>query len=282
LGRIFQFLDDSPVIPANLPASQVTPSWAAGWAARILDDHFARGAEARGLVRFLSTWLVLRADFDAGVAAARTWSLKLLDPNATLTTLLAGPTGDPHRKGIFTDQQVLAARTGITRRGQWFGTRLFCAPPVGQVPLLLPPLQTMPGMTRRQSLEAMVAPPSCIGCHNVTDPPGFSLEHFDDLGMYRDTDNGRPVDSSGTLLPPLPMLSFTSIDDLAPQLATSCVVAQCFTKTMMIDAFAAPSTSANLPFTGAELDQVATTFANSNFSIRELVKAIVATPSFLR
>ncbi len=81
---------------------------------------------------------------------------------------------------------------------------------------------------------------------------------------------------------PLPALTFTSIDDLAPQLATSCVVARCFSKQLMIDAFAVPSTSANLPFSGAEIDEVATAFANSNFSIRELVKAIVSTPSFLR
>jgi hypothetical protein len=117
----------------------------------------------------------------------------------------------------------------------------------------------------------------------VTDPPGFSLEHFDELGAYSDLDSGKAVDSSGTLRPPLPALSFTSIEDLAPQLATSCAVAYCFTNALMTDAFAAASDmSTALVFVKQDNDQVATTFANSNFSIRELVKAVVSTGSFLR
>jgi hypothetical protein len=112
------------------------------------------------------------------------------------------------------------------------------------------------------------------------DTPGFSLEHFDEQGSYRDLDNGKPVDSSGTLL--TPPLSFTSYDDLAPQLAVSCPVAQCFAKLVMTNAFAVSPTSANLPFTDEEVNHVANAFANSNFSIRALVRAIVGTPSFLQ
>jgi hypothetical protein len=117
------------------------------------------------------------------------------------------------------------------------------------------------------------------------DPPGYSLDNFDRFGNYRETDNGGAVDSSGTVsIPfstPLPMLTFTSILDLAPQLAVSCPVAQCFAKLVMTDAFAVPLGSMN-PFTTQEANHVANAFANSNFSIRELVKAIVETPSFLR
>ncbi len=122
------------------------------------------------------------------------------------------------------------------------------------------------------------------------DTPAFSLEHFDAMGNYRDLDNGKPVDSSGTLINP-PMLTFTSFDDFGPNLAVSCPVAQCLTKLVMVDAYAAHMpgyglsaslTSMNLPFTAEEANHVANAFANSNFSIRELVKAIVGTPSFLR
>ncbi len=95
-------------------------------------------------------------------------------------------------------------------------------------------------------------------------------------------DNGQAVDSAGTVTLPTPMLTFTSIDDLAPQLATSCLVARCFSRSVMIDAYAVPPATATLPFNDQEVDQVATAFANSNFAIRELVKAIVSSPSFLR
>jgi hypothetical protein len=53
----------------------------------------------------------------------------------------------------------------------------------------------------------------------------------------------------------------------------------------MMDAFVASGfgRSGQYPFfTPEEANHVANAFANSNFSIRELVKAIVRTPSFLR
>ncbi len=282
LGRIFQFLNDSPVTPFGIGAAQVTPAWAATVAAAILDDQLTRGTEARGLARFLSSWLNVRADSDAGLPAARTWARKLLDPNATLTTLFAGPTGDPHRKGIFTDQQVLAARGDISERGYWFFTHLFCGDPLVHPPGIPAGQPPKPGSTRRQARETEVASPLCMACHKAIDPAGFSLEHFDALGNYREMDNGQAVDSAGTVTLPTPMLTFTSIDDLAPQLATSCLVARCFSRSVMIDAYAVPPATATLPFNDQEVDQVATAFANSNFAIRELVKAIVSSPSFLR
>jgi len=36
------------------------------------------------------------------------------------------------------------------------------------------------------------------------------------------------------------------------------------------------------PYSGDELDYVANRFADANFSLRELVKAIVESPTFLR
>ena len=114
----------------------------------------------------------------------------------------------------------------------------------------------------------------------MMDPGGFSLEHFDELGNYRDVDNGKPVDTTGTLRSP--MLAFDGIDDLAPQLAESCLVAQCFTRLLMLNTFGLDPAIGSVPFTEEEVNHAANAFANANFSIRELVKALVTTPSFLR
>jgi hypothetical protein len=135
------------------------------------------------------------------------------------------------------------------------------------------------GVTRREKHESQLSPPSCAACHALMDPPGDSLEHFDPMGNYSDLDNGEAVNSSGTI--DALMLSFTSIEDLAPKLATSCAVAQCFAKQVMTDAYKAASPTAP-SFTEDEANHVANAFANSNFSIRALVKAIVQTPSFLQ
>jgi hypothetical protein len=44
-----------------------------------------------------------------------------------------------------------------------------------------------------------VANPTCASCHNRLDPLGLAFENFDAIGRWRTTENGRPVDASGTL-----------------------------------------------------------------------------------
>jgi len=285
LNRVVRFLDESSppggVQPPGVfflpPPSQDLANWAGTLATAILDQHFVNGTEAPGLVRFLTAWLNIPTP-DAGLSAAHTWSIRLLDPSATLTTLLAGPTGEPHRIGILTDPQVLTALPSISNRGRWMSQKLLCSaipdPPPGVN--LAPPIP-MPGLTRREQLQSLTRVAPCSSCHQLMDPPGFSLEHFDAMGNYRDLDNGKPVDSSGTLVNP-PMLTFASFDDLAPNLGVSCAVAQCFAKLVMSDAYGVSLAS----ITAEEANHVANAFANSDFSIRELVRAIVGTPSFLQ
>jgi hypothetical protein len=51
----------------------------------------------------------------------------------------------------------------------------------------------------RERLEAHRANPTCASCHAIMDPVGFSLENFDLIGAWRDTDGGRPIDTHATL-----------------------------------------------------------------------------------
>ena len=37
------------------------------------------------------------------------------------------------------------------------------------------------------------------GCHQLFDPVGFVFENYDGFGRYRATDNGNPVDATGSL-----------------------------------------------------------------------------------
>jgi hypothetical protein len=54
--------------------------------------------------------------------------------------------------------------------------------------------------TVRARLEAHRADQACAPCHNLIDPIGLSLEHFDALGRYRDQyENGLPIDARGQL-----------------------------------------------------------------------------------
>jgi hypothetical protein len=83
-------------------------------------------------------------------------------------------------------------------RGVSLNLDVICAtlgPPAPTIPPL-PPLK--PGETNRQNVDMHTG--TCgMACHNnMINPLGFSFEHFDGLGQYRDTENGGlTIDSSG-------------------------------------------------------------------------------------
>ena len=53
--------------------------------------------------------------------------------------------------------------------------------------------------TVRERLTEHRTNPVCAGCHSLTDPIGLSLEVFDASGVYRTTENGAPIDTSGEI-----------------------------------------------------------------------------------
>jgi len=67
-------------------------------------------------------------------------------------------------------------------------------PPVAVAPLA-PDLQ--PTLTTRERVMLQTRDASCMACHGIINPLGYTLEHFDAVGRFRDKDNGKPVDASG-------------------------------------------------------------------------------------
>ena len=115
---------------------------------------------------------------------------------------------DGARRGLLGHGSLLTVtsvgnRTSPVKRGKWILENLLGAP----VPLPPPGVETnleeqaaSTGPTSlRQRLEQHRANPSCASCHAVMDPIGFSLEHFDLIGQWRETDGGVPVNASGRL-----------------------------------------------------------------------------------
>ncbi|MEO8213829.1 MAG: DUF1588 domain-containing protein [Myxococcales bacterium] len=109
------------------------------------------------------------------------------------------------RAGILGQAAVIAGqsqsdRTSPTRRGLFVLESLLCtaAPPVpiGVDTTVTPPDSTH---TTRQNLEAHRADPKCSACHQLFDPLGLALEHFDPIGRYREKENGLAIDATGTV-----------------------------------------------------------------------------------
>jgi hypothetical protein len=52
----------------------------------------------------------------------------------------------------------------------------------------------------REMMEIHRVKPVCKGCHARMDPIGLGLEHFNALGQFRTTENGKPIESGGKLI----------------------------------------------------------------------------------
>jgi mono/diheme cytochrome c family protein len=116
---------------------------------------------------------------------------------------------DSPRRGLLGQGSILTVtsagnRTSPVQRGAWVMETLFGAPVPQPPPGVDQDLKEDPTlahpMTVRERLEQHRANPTCAACHKIMDPIGFSLENFDLDGRWRDSESGRPIDTTGTLV----------------------------------------------------------------------------------
>lgn len=94
-----------------------------------------------------------------------------------------------------------AKQTNPILRGAWVLDTLL-GTPAPTPPPGVPPLEATGKkmkLTMREKLSMHRANAACAACHNLMDPVGLGLENFDYLGRWRTEDNGKPLDTSGTL-----------------------------------------------------------------------------------
>ena len=106
-------------------------------------------------------------------------------------------------QGSFLTTTSAGNRTSPVKRGKWVLENLLGAP----VPQPPPGVETNLSETNsggaptsvRQRLERHRASPTCAACHALMDPVGFSLEQFDLIGKWRETDGGSSINATGRL-----------------------------------------------------------------------------------
>ncbi len=131
------------------------------------------------------------------------------------------------RQGALLTALSYPTRTSPVKRGKWVLGQLLCSepdPPPPGVENITP--EALASKTLREIMEIHRADPLCASCHVLMDPIGLGLEHFDGLGVWRETytDSGLPVDATGTL----PGLGdFADADGLLALLADSPAVSMC-------------------------------------------------------
>ncbi|MCU1330319.1 MAG: hypothetical protein JWN34_5689 [Bryobacterales bacterium] len=114
---------------------------------------------------------------------------------------------DTERGGLLSQGSILtvssyATRTSPVIRGKWILTNILGTPPSPPPPLVPQLKETVAGgksMTMRERVAQHRSDPACASCHNLMDPVGFALEKYDAIGRWRTTDDGLPVDATGSL-----------------------------------------------------------------------------------
>jgi hypothetical protein len=113
---------------------------------------------------------------------------------------------DPNRGGLLGQGSVLTVsangvETSPVTRGVWMLENIFGtppSPPPDNVPALDPDVRGAKSI--REILTKHRESPTCMTCHTKIDPPGFALENFDPIGVWRTKyKNGVTIDASSKL-----------------------------------------------------------------------------------
>jgi cytochrome c553 len=184
------------------------------------------------------------------------------------------------RAGVITHPYLMAAfsytgETSPIHRGVFLMRgvlgRALRPPPEAFTPL---PAELHPSLTTRERVALQTKETACISCHGVINPLGFSLEHFDAVGRYREKDNAKPVNSAGAFTTrDGKTAAFTGARELAEFLAKSEEVQEAFVE-QLFHFLVQQSVKAYGRDTLTKLRQ---SFAANNFNIRKLVVEVAAT-----
>jgi Protein of unknown function (DUF1592)/Protein of unknown function (DUF1588)/Protein of unknown function (DUF1595)/Protein of unknown function (DUF1585)/Protein of unknown function (DUF1587) len=164
--------------------------------------------------------------------------------------------------------------TSPTKRGKYVREQLLCqsigSPPPEVVTVLPEPDPNAPTMRDRLAIHSQVA--YCAGCHTRMDPIGLSLEHFDALGRFRESDQGHALDTSGEL----DGQSFDGEPELAQLLRDDPRSSECVARHLYRYAVAHVETSGEEKTIAA----LVAAFEDSGYSFKALVRAVATSDGF--
>jgi hypothetical protein len=139
--------------------------------------------------------------------------------------------------GAFLSVYAHASESAPVFRGVALLDRIVCQPPESptstNMEIPAPPQPDATNTTRERFEAIHSTDPWCAGCHSSIDALGFSFEHFDGMGMYRERENGKLVNAATTVTTDMGMDfsgDFANSDELALSLSQSAVARACFAR----------------------------------------------------
>jgi hypothetical protein len=205
---------------------------------------------------------------------------------------VSGPSGDGFEKVSWPDDKrrgflgmagYLASsaksdQTSPVQRGMFVRERFFCTtppPPPPTVNTSIPPKDA--SQTTRQRFAAHEAVASCAACHQLMDPIGLGLEHFDGAGLWRDKEDDNTIDDAGEVVSADVAGKFNGLTGLTELLATSEDVKSCVIKQWFRFGYGRKEEAVD----ECSLNQLKQAFAESGGDFPKLVLALTQTDAFL-
>ena len=162
----------------------------------------------------------------------------------------------PIHRGIFIARSVL----GRTLR-----------PPPEAVAPIAP--QLAPDLTTRDRVAMQTKAESCQSCHAMINPLGFTLEHFDAVGRFRQEENGKPIVATGSYRTRQgDTVPFNGVREMAAYLASSPETHSAFVEQLFHGTIKQPIRA----YGSQTKESLRDAFTRENFSIRKLMVEIVA------
>ena len=107
------------------------------------------------------------------------------------------------RLGAVLTSTSAPLRTSPVKRGDWILRRVLgtpVPPPPADAGSIPADDKLFGGLSVKARLESHKRNATCANCHTRMDPLGFSLEHYDSTGRWREQySDGKPIEDSGTL-----------------------------------------------------------------------------------
>jgi len=165
------------------------------------------------------------------------------------------------------------------KRGVFVREQLLCQPlpqPPDNVDNSPPEID--PEATTRERFAAHTSNDACRACHELIDPIGFGFEKFDAVGRYRETENGAPIDVSGSIVSSEDLDGdFEGAVELAHNLAQSAQVQRCFVTQWFRFGHGRSEKDVDV----CSLEDLSARFEAAEFDVRELLVAMTQTDAFL-
>jgi mono/diheme cytochrome c family protein len=128
-----------------------------------------------------------------------------------------------------------------------------------------------PDLSTREQVEMQTSPESCQVCHGKINGLGFTLENYDAVGRYRETERQRPIDPTGHYTTTADtQVEFAGPRELAEFLSTSSDTQRAFVKRAFQHFVKQPPAA----FGAETLDRLSASFLENDYNIRELLVEI--------